>query len=260
MKRFLLGLACLGVLAGCGASPVAMKEKFPVMTEATGVTMYAEGGEYVQRVRPSEGASLHLLLGKESASGSLELFERRNIAVWFKEWSSTRPRAFSAVNAQFFDAVHPVVARLAFSVKTENRVHAGYGDAEEYRARKLVFAMQDGRYGIFPYDDRTATLERMAQPDAIVGLRPEAPASPDSAVGRTYIGIDTAGNAVIFSSPSSTRSHAETVLLGFGVPPDTLMMLDGGPSAQLVRDGTVLVSSRAPPSDIPVIIGIEAGP
>jgi len=262
MKRFFwVMITCISLAACSNYKNIedVKQTDFSKVATAKGVTLYRNGEDFIQIVKISEGASLHLILGPQTQSGEVIYFGRGNIREWFHKWSSKNPQGFSAINAEFFDETNPSIAQLAFSVKENSTVYKGYGDKSEYPAKKMLLIFDANHYDTEQYNDLSKDLQNRQQNNGIVGLRIDAPKSPDRAVGRTYIGIRKGNEVVIFSSPSSTREYATKALQIFGVENDNMMMLDGGPSAQLVFGNTLLVSSNPKPVRIPAIIVIEAG-
>ncbi len=245
-------LASLLLLCACARDTA---RDFAPVSRTPGVELLRRGDDYVQLIRTAEGASVRPLLARSGSS-----LIRRDLAAWTAELAEADATVVSVVNAQFFDAVDPVVARLAFSVKENGAVEPGYGDAAEYPGQKLVLRLDPSSYAVEPYDDRPESLRALPDRDAVVGLAPGAPSSGDGAVGRTYAGVAPDGTLVVFSSPRSTRAGAVEVLHAFGVPDDAMLLLDGGPSAQLVAREGRLVPRAEPPAAarVPSILVIRS--
>lgn len=228
--------------------------------EPGAVTTWRKGREYVQRIDHGDGAALVLLNGKMIPSdGAGTNFERTTIPAWWKEWKRAEPGALALVNAQFFNTDNPAKSPLAFSTKIGGIVYAGYGDETEYPGKKLVLRLGPDGASMSPYADDAGTLYAIKEPDAIVGLKPDAGKSGNVRRARTFVGVDADGEVLLFASPAATQRYAYRILVAFGAGRNSVMMLDGGGSTQFVHEGKLLIPSRASYlRPVPLAIGVTA--
>ena len=188
------------------------RAQFQEVRRAGGVTLYSDGRDYVQAVSLARGAKLMLALGSETSSGSMTLFQRQKALHWFEDWRKKEQRAFSVINAQFFNPGLGSTAPLAFSVKTKEGLKKGYADDIEYMSKKMLLLIGSRRARIVAYNDRPETLARQKEGQIIVGLHVEASKSATSAVGRNFVGVKRTGEVIFFSSPKAKQAYAADVL------------------------------------------------
>lgn len=251
-------VACMGLPTATLAQ--VAPDHFKLLNSMPGVQLYASGSTFVHVLRPRDGATVRFLAELDAQ----DRFVRKTTPDWFADWKkSVGDRAFSAVNAQFFDMRTAEVAPLAFAVKINGTVYPGYGDLQEYRLQKRVVFFEDRRIRIIPFgSDRVRLLERSAAKDAMVGLAPEVSKAAEKRLGRTFIGTMRNGNAVLVTSAAATQLEMVQVLRDFGVTDTAMVMLDGGGSTQLVTRGwTLLPKPKVDPSllrTIPLALGVAA--
>lgn len=261
-----LAVLMLFLLGAPGASAAQTARRTPLGYREThalpGVRMWRRGTrEYVQIVSPAEGGRIKLLNGEVRPSmypGTT--FARKDIRDWWTHWKTADANAFSVANGQFFNMGDPAKAPLAFSTKVDGVIHPGYGDAEEYPQGKLVLLLGENAYDVQAYGDDAAALFERAEREALVGLRPDMSKKAARRVGRTFIGVNAAGEAIILTTPGGTQRYATRILTAFGAERHKIMMLDGGGSAQLVTEKGLLVPSRGGSlRTVPQAIGIASG-
>ncbi len=246
------------------ASPRIAPPGFRELRHEPGVTMWRKGKEYVQVISPHRGATLHMLHGKVIPSeGQGTNFERRDLRDWWTEWKRGEPMALTLLNGQFFNMADSAKSPLAFSAKIDGIVYAGYGDEVEYNGRKMLLRIAERRATVEPYDDDAGSLYALPEANVIVGLRPDVSKSGGVRRGRTFAGTMPNGNLLLFSSPAASQRYAERILIAFGADRERIMMLDGGGSAQLIHDGTLLIPARTNSTTVlrtvPLAIGVTRG-
>ncbi len=234
---------------------------FREVTSGSGVTLWRKSREYVQVISPHRGASVKLLHGKIIPSeGAGTNFARMDLRDWWTEWSADEPSAFTLANGQFFNMNNPDRSPLAFSVKINGIVYAGYGDDNEYTGKKMALRIGTRHATVQQYDDDAGSLYAFAEPDIIVGLKPDVSKSGNSRLGRTFMGTMPNGNLLVFSSPGATQRYATRILIAFGADRNKVMMLDGGGSTQLIHEGAPLIptgiSISKPLRTVPLAIGV----
>jgi Phosphodiester glycosidase len=250
-------VACMGLPTAIQAQVEPVH--FKLLNSMPGVRLYASGSTFVHVLRPRDGATVRFLAELDAQ----DRFVRKTTPDWFADWKkSVGDRAFSAVNAQFFDMRATEVAPLAFAVKINGTVYPGYGDLQEYRLQKRVVFFEDRRIRIIPFgSDRVRLLERSAAKDAMVGLAPEVSKAAEKRLGRTFIGTVRNGNAVLVTSAAATQLEMVQVLRDFGVNDTAMVMLDGGGSTQLVTRGWTLLprgtSTASELRTIPLALGLS---
>jgi hypothetical protein len=268
MRVLLLSLSFSVMLFA--ATPVDAAERqtpkgFRKIDAEDGVATWKKGREFVQVIAHGNGASVKLLNGDMIPSdGAGTNFARKTIPAWWKEWKEEEPGASTLVNAQFFNTDNPAKSPLAFSTKIGGIVHVGYGDETEYAGKKLVLRLGERSAAVEPYRDDAGTLYAMEEPDAIVGLKPDAGKAGNVRRARTFVGVNDAGDVLLFVSPAATQRYAYRILAAFGAGRSRIMMLDGGGSTQFVRDGELLIpTARAGKPfvlrPVPLAIGVVAG-
>lgn len=235
---------CAGIML-CAATPVFAQSVpgFRKTDSAKGITVWNKSNDYVQVVSPSEGGRIQLLQGKQDETGTWTTYARMDIRDWWKEWKKEEPDAFSIANGQFFNMDDPLKAPIAFPLKADGMVHPGYGDTSEYNGNKVMLTLGDDRFSVEEYSDDATPLYSMRE-DAIVALKPAADKQKNRRRGRTFIGVNDDGNALIFTSPTATQRYAQRILLAFGAGRNDIIMLDGGDSTQMIVKGKLLVPKR----------------
>lgn len=265
----------LSALYGTSLLPFAYAEDIPApvqiaplgfreVTSGSGVTLWRKGREYVQIISPHRGATVKLLHGDIIPSeGAGTNFARRDLRDWWVEWSKGESSAFTIANGQFFNMNNPSRSPLAFSVKIDGIVYAGYGDEDEYAGKKMALRIGFRHATVEQYDDDAGSLYAFPESDIIVGLKPDVSKSGNIRVGRTFMGTMPNGNLLIFSSPGATQQYATRMLIAFGADRNKIMMLDGGSSTQLIQEGTLLIPSGVSPTKplrtVPLAIGVTRG-
>jgi hypothetical protein len=229
---------------------------------APGITVWQKRNDLIQSVALSAGAKLSMLQGKEMPSENQTLYKRNNVKEWWNEWKQQEKNAFSIINGQFFNMDDPEKAPIAFPVKSSGFVHPGYGDSAEYNGKKMLLRIADDGAVIEPYNDSAAALYAAENKDAIVGLKADAPKQPGRRIGRTFIGVDDNGDAIIFTSAVATQRYATRILMAFGADRKQIIMLDGGKSTQAMINGKLVVPSTkraaAGLRTVPQAIGVIA--
>ena len=248
-------------------SSAAVPSGFNEILSKTGVIVYKKdysGGspDYVQVIDLSQGAQIKLMTGSKADNGTNQgsyggdnpSINRQSLSVAWDDFSSQESAAVCITNGQFF-ATNANPTTLAFPVKINGDEIDGYG-SDEYFNQKLVLGIYDDHAEINSFSESVNDLPT----NAIVGLSEDANKSPNTYTGRTFFGVaddDNDGNyetVLIFNSKSTRQSDAAQVLYDFGA--NSVVMLDGGGSTQLICDGQSLVSSsRAIPQTIGVISG-----
>jgi hypothetical protein len=267
-SAFALSLFALALPLCAHAQAVRSLRGFTLVDAKPGVELYKHAKDYLQVIDPRR-AHVRFIQGAPSPlDDARTAFARRTIADAWKDEKKRHSRLFSLVNGQFFDMGDAPVAALAFSVKADGLVYAGYGDTTEFPGRKRMLTLAKGRAAVLRYDDDAFGLETRPEKDILVGLEPGVPKSPASRLGRTLIGVSARGRLLIYSSPAAQQRRATRLMQGFGVPESKILLLDGGASAQLATADSVLVPERgreARDDDgetlrmLPQLIGIESG-
>lgn len=255
--------AALLLPAAASAREFTRARGFRTVSAAPGVTLLRRGREYVQAVDPAV-AHVRLVQDNPTASGAQTLFVRRTVPQTWALRAAAEPRTFSAVNGQFFNMRYADSAALAFSVRADGKVYAGYGDRTEYLGRKRLLVLGEGTASVEPYGDDPMALETRGEPQIIVGLATDAPKAAGTRLGRTLAGVTRDGWLLLFSSPFSNQRRAERLLQGMGVPRTDMVLFDGADSSQLVtRDGVLVRGSGVQRAGglrkVPQAIVVEAG-
>jgi len=260
LTRFLVALAAIGVPAVTAAQTVDPMRGFREIDTGRGVALYQRGRDYLEVIVPRRGGEMRSLLGPIIPSFEpFEQFPRKTIDAWWDDWNEQSSGAFSVLNGQFFDMTSSDRAPLAFSVKSAGVVHTGYGDATEYKGAKRMLVMGESKHDILPYDDDAGTLRQRPEEEIIVGLKPDAAKTASRRVGRTFIGVTPNGRTLLFTSPGATQRYATRILFALGAGRQSVMMLDGGGSTQLVQDGKRLLPRNDELRTIPHVIGVSSG-
>ncbi len=203
---------------------------------------------------------MELLLGNVVPSdGAWTQFQRKNAETWWKEWDDDDK--VSLLNGQFFNTDNTDKSPLAFSVKKDGMVHTGYGDATEFTGKKMLLRIGEDEFIAEPYADDAARLFEIPEENAIVGLKETASKQPGSRIGRTFIGVNADGEALVLTSSLATQRFATRILTAFGAKRQQILMLDGGHSSQLMLEGRLVIphnerGRKAGQRPVPQVIGI----
>lgn len=254
---FLCLLAALSYYASVSAAPPsAIPEPFTLFLSAPGVTVYGneteiDAEEYVQIIDLSAGARLFLWHGAIVDAGSGEgqyggaspRIERHYLPDVWLALEATQPDMLCLANGQFFrDTINGMwvnPTELAFPLKSEGAVISEGYERRRFRWQRAMLELWDDRAAITTFS-RQAFYASSA-PNIVVGLDELARVRATEELGRTFVGLsDGNGDGLqerlfIYSAAAATQAHAAAVLRDFGA--QTIMMLDGGGSAQLSCEG-----------------------
>lgn len=152
-----------------------------------------------------------------------------------------KPKASLAcgVNAQFFRLVE-YPTRLAHPLKVNGSV-VTYGwetDTVAHPDQKMMLELWSGHAQLGVLNKNG--FEASSAPDILTGLTADANKKPHDAYNRTFIGLKDDRYFLALIMPLATQKQAERVLEALNV--DSIMMLDGGGSSQLVceKNGSIL--------------------
>lgn len=230
---------------------------YSLLQSATGVEMCGSGNTVVQTIDLSQGAKIKFLYSKVTGG-----YTPQTADTMWNNFSST-PNAFSVVNGSFFDSVYNGnPQKLAFLLKDNYSViDYGYERNPYIRTLKINGSYagidDDGAYGYYHYID--------AYSDALAGLNADVDTGKYNWafwIGRNLIGTNDRGDKIfILISDAMTIDSAKSILTAFGAT--NIMMLDGGPSAQLrSKNKTVIGKNRYYQTEnrtIPQGIGVISG-
>ena len=270
-RTFSLSL-CLTLLAvsfsafATRRAPVtAIPEQFTLFLTAPGVAVYGnettEGAEeYVQILDLNSGARLEFWHGAIGTAGAGEgLFggaspriERHYLPDVWLALEPFEPDMICLANGQFFrDTVNGMwvnPTELAFPLKSDEVVISEGYERWRFRTQRVMLELWQDHASIAPLS-RQAFYSSTA-PNIIAGLHEQARVRPTEELGRTFVGLsDGDGDGLqerlfIYSGAAATQAHAAAVLREFGAR--TIMMLDGGGSAQLACEGASYIQRVRP--------------
>ena len=152
------------------AGRVRIVPGFHLVSAGTGVALFQKNREFVQFVEPQKNGYIRLLQGSSTMSGSTTVFRRRSVLAAWGSVRKTHRRPFSLLNGQFFNMEDGKYAPLAFSVKADGKLYAGYGDKQEFLGRKMMLVLGKKRHDIRPYADDPVSVHSLPGPNVIVGL------------------------------------------------------------------------------------------
>lgn len=266
MRQNLIGtIVTSGILFFPTVTFAATVPGFKQIENDGGVVLWQKGSEYVHSVSLKDGAQVSLLRGGKYQSKRKQAhFERVALDEWWKEYASSEKNVVSMMNGQFFNPKYPAIAPLAFSTKMRGFVYTGYADKNEFRKQKLLLRIGDDGAIVQRYNDNFRMLQRLPEQDIIVGLDPTVNKAAAVRRRRTFIAVTVEGDVLIFTSPASSQRYATRILQAFGAAKDSILMLDGGGSTQLVHRGRVLIPESSADSGpylrpVPQAIAIEKG-
>lgn len=240
---------------------------FSVVFSEPGITLHQHEKDYVQEINLSQGASIQLLYGYMTDSGSGKgayggnepQLTRETLQQAWDYFSSTNQNAICITNGQFFRNDEQASTGLAFPVKANgNILTEGYAGDTEYPDEQLMLLISGDRASIEALDIRELYSSESA--NIIGGLKPDADKGLNTETGRTFVGVKDSNydglseTVLIFTSPAATQYRAAEVLRYFGA--SEVIMLDGGGSTQLICRNSNYISS---PRTIPQTIGVVRG-
>ena len=243
----------------------AIPEQFTLLLTAPGVALYGnesiEGAqEYVQILDLSAGARLAFWHGPIMDAGSGEglyggaspRFERHYLPDVWQTLALEQPEMLCLSNGEFFrdtiDGIWVNPTELAFPLKSDGEVISEGYERRRFQYQRVMLEIWNDRAAITTFS-RQAFYASTA-PNIITGLHEHARVRAAEQLGRTFVGVgDGNGDGLqerllIYSGMAATQSHAASVLRGFGA--QTIMMLDGGGSAQLACEGASYIKQIRP--------------
>ncbi|MDX1662753.1 MAG: phosphodiester glycosidase family protein [Candidatus Promineifilaceae bacterium] len=224
---------------------------------------------FMQVVNLEAGASLHFVLGEQRRAGAgrgayggaSPAFERHFLPHY---WSHRPPGAVCLTNSQYFqdlvEGVRVNPSELSFPLKVDGNVLTeGYSRTELIEHKQML--------EIWPHHAEISPLSysalyRSTAPNIIAGIAPRANLRPYATVGRTFIGlVDDDGDGrketiLIYTANLATQIEAIATMRAFGA--ESVLMLDGGGSTQLLCRGEWLVTQFRPLPQI--MIAVSAPP
>jgi len=258
MKRFfqylVAGILLVPVVGTAAVPPVGWNPN-PIRS-AAGVAMYQNGADIVQVVGLDQGARIVLYQVQDQFNS--DYFQRFTLLSAWTTFVQQQTREFSFCNGQFFSTGESPTTRLSFSLRANDEFLTGGFDMGSYPGQKMAWRIWGNECSLQEGTDDPLQLLNSSAPDAMIGLEGLANKSPNTPMGRTFVGVDNPGpngrsrTALIFTSSSSTQQHAIDVLNAFGA--DAVMMLDGSGSTQLRVSGSTLIPGDG--RTLPQFIGV----
>jgi hypothetical protein len=232
-------------------APVLRKELMQVIDLSSGARLAVHHGPILERA--GDG-----IYGGPNPRISRQYLE----TVW--SVATEEPDAFCVSNGTFFldmrdgSRVDPTV--LSFPLKSDGIVISEGHEARRFRSARVMLELF-GDHAAIVLLSRQAFYGSDA-PDVVTGLSPRASLRSLAKVGRSWIGTaDHDGEGqhetiYLYSALAVTQAHAEQVMRAFGA--ETMLMLDGGGSTQLICEGEgYIVQSRPLPQ---TMITLQAPP
>jgi hypothetical protein len=269
-SRALAFLVCLCFLAALPSAPAAARaraipEPFTLFLAAPGVAVYGnedtEGAEeYVQVLDLGAGARLQLWhgtildagSGRGQYGGASPRFARHYLPDVWPALERAYPGMLCLANSQFFrdtvDGMWVNPTELAFPLKSDGVVLSEGYERRRFRLQRAMLEIWDDHATISDFS-RQAFYASTA-PNIISGLNEQARVRATEELGRTFAGVgDRDGDGLhehlfIYSGAAATQAHVASVLHSFGA--QTIMMLDGGGSAQLACEGAGYIQRVRP--------------
>lgn len=141
-------------------------------------------------------------------------------------------RAFNisaVVNGQFFTKLGDEKTGVSFPIKSNGEIIATHVD-NDIPKRTLVIDTQ-GQAKILEWY-QSEYLNDPKYSELIVAFTPEVRARENAKIGRTYIWLLDANTMVFFIARNKNQDQMDSILAVFGIKPENIIMMDGGPSSQ----------------------------
>lgn len=214
-------------------SPTELEGDWTLMDSATGFELYGSTMGYLVVVRLDQGARV-VLTGKNSPTSMQE------------HWSelSRYGNPACVTNGTFFEASG--VSSLPY--KRGGNVIADGAVIQSWSGAARILATSGANATVMPFSQWGQVS------DGLVGISPRT--AGDSVTRVITVGVKDAGATVlIITLHRASASQAEDYLFSLGVPNGQTVQFDGGGSVALVcRTGTMMNTSRNPPTGIGVTI------